>query len=182
MQVQRKLVQKIPFVSSVVVMGIRIGIDPGTKTGAYGIIDGNKFVDAGWIPTFRMGSQSFINTDDFETELIQALNRVPIQKPDLVIIEYQQAIPPSGAASMFKLGSAYGSLVTFFQTRGWSVEIVRPRVWKQRAGLVGEDKNASRGKAKMPFPDVELPLVKDHNKADALLIAYYGSEYRLGET
>lgn len=53
---------------------------------------------------------------------------------------------------------------------------VRPQEWKKHFGLRGTDKHASLELARSLFPEAAkmyLSRVKDHNRADALLIALY---------
>jgi len=58
---------------------------------------------------------------------------------------------------------------------------VSPSVWKRAMGLNGTDKEFARTRAKHFFPTAELHRVKDHNRAEALLIAAYGRGKYLGE-
>ncbi len=44
--------------------------------------------------------------------------------------------------------------------------------WKRLQGLVKKDKEAARLKAQRLFPWASLKRKKDHNRAEALLIAY----------
>ena len=163
-------------------MKIRIGIDVGAKTGAWGLICDGEYIDCGWIPTFKIGKQTFLHAREFMNDLDTSLmQNLATEKPNLVIIESQQAMPLQGVVSMFTLGSVYGALVACFQIKGWSIELCRPPIWKKEAGLLGSEKDASRGKAMMLFPECQLPLKKDHNKADALLIAYYGGKKEVRE-
>lgn len=56
------------------------------------------------------------------------------------------------------------------------LQIVQPGVWKRWYGLLGKDKGESLAKARTLYPAVDdmLRRVKDHNRAEALLIAHYG--------
>lgn len=56
------------------------------------------------------------------------------------------------------------------------VKLVQPQTWKRFYGLLKTEKNASLNKARSMFPSVESDLkrVKDHNRAESLLIAHYG--------
>ena len=55
------------------------------------------------------------------------------------------------------------------------VMAVQPQAWKKHFGLLKADKGASLKLARELFPDRahELQRVKDHNRAEALLIAHY---------
>lgn len=56
------------------------------------------------------------------------------------------------------------------------IEIVQPASWKRAMGLLGRDKEASRYLACQKFPALasQLARKKDHNRAEAMLIAEYG--------
>lgn len=58
------------------------------------------------------------------------------------------------------------------------VEWVEPQSWKRSMGLIGKEKKDSLRVARELFPDIadqDLGRVKDHNRAEALLIAKYGA-------
>jgi crossover junction endodeoxyribonuclease RuvC len=61
----------------------------------------------------------------------------------------------------------------FLASKGSYVEEVVPTVWKKAMGLAGKDKEAARLKACGLFPHAGLSLKKDHNRAEALLLADY---------
>jgi crossover junction endodeoxyribonuclease RuvC len=46
-------------------------------------------------------------------------------------------------------------------------------VWKKHHGLIGTEKAASLELARSLWPEAPLKLKKDHNKADALLMALW---------
>ena len=52
-------------------------------------------------------------------------------------------------------------------------ELVSPNAWKKEFNLIKKDKDASRAVASGFYPKAPLRFMKDHNKADALLIARY---------
>jgi len=62
------------------------------------------------------------------------------------------------------------------------VRLVSPATWKRAAGLVSESrdesdsarKRRSLDRARLLFPNLRLDRVKDHGRAEALLIADYG--------
>jgi len=54
---------------------------------------------------------------------------------------------------------------------------VRPVVWKKAFSL-GKDKEASRLRAQQLFPAADLRRKKDHGRAEALLLAWYGRHAR----
>lgn len=54
--------------------------------------------------------------------------------------------------------------------------VIQPQAWKRFYGLIGEQKGGSREKALALYPAAQPQLrrVKDHNRAEALLIAHFG--------
>jgi crossover junction endodeoxyribonuclease RuvC len=54
---------------------------------------------------------------------------------------------------------------------------VRPVVWKKAFSL-GKDKEASRLRAQQLFPSADLRRKRDHGRAEALLLAWYGRQAR----
>ena len=71
------------------------------------------------------------------------------------------------------IGQAYALWPLFLYAKGYAVEEVPPNVWKQKMGLAGKDKEASRLKALSLFPRAALSRKKDHDRAEALLMAEY---------
>lgn len=89
-------------------------------------------------------------------------------------IEKQQAMPKQGVSSTFTTGFGYGQLIGILAALRIPYHEVSPAVWKRAMGLQGKDKSASRALARSLFPTAELHRVKDHGRAEALLIAEYG--------
>ncbi len=94
----------------------------------------------------------------------------------LIVIEKQQAMSKQGVTSTFRTGFNYGMLKAVAMLTGCRVEIIRANIWKKELGLIKKDKDAGRLKAIELFPKMSdlLARKKDHNRADALLIAEYG--------
>ena len=89
----------------------------------------------------------------------------------MIGIEKVSAFPKQGVVSSFNFGKAYGGLVALASLHG-SVELIPPRKWKAEYGL-HKGKQDSLLVARRLFPTADLKLKKDHNKAEALLIAEY---------
>jgi len=81
-----------------------------------------------------------------------------------------------GATSAFRFGMAIGQLRATAQTLGIPGTLVVPRVWKAYYDLVGPDKEQSRQLALELYPDAAIYLKrkKDHQRAEAILIARWG--------
>jgi crossover junction endodeoxyribonuclease RuvC len=93
-------------------------------------------------------------------------------------IERAQALPKQGSSSGFKYGRAVGAIEAAIALSGIPVTIVEPSVWKRFWRLPGKDKESSRQKALQLFPAAHAVLArkKDHGRAEATLIALYGTK------
>ena len=95
--------------------------------------------------------------------------------PHTVWFERVNAMPTDGRGSAFSFGVTTGKLLGIFEACEIRVELVTPSVWK-RAMKLGKDKGESRGLAGRMFPECveHFGRVKDHNRAEAALLALYG--------
>ena len=90
-----------------------------------------------------------------------------------VVIEESQPMPRQGVRSMFTCGFGYGLWIGVLAALHIPYTPVRPAVWK-KAFTLGKDKEASRFRAKQLFPGADLRRKRDHGRAEALLLAWYG--------
>ena len=140
---------------------IIIGIDPGV-TGAIGCLSPDAPTPLVWdMPP---------NPRDLYERLVSFHPMVSVS----AIVEQAQAMPKQGVSSTFKTGYGYGVIIGVLASLGIPYETVTPSVWKRAMGLQGKDKDASRSLARCYWPDAPLSRVKDHGRAEALLIAEYG--------
>ena len=154
-----------------------IGIDPGI-TGAAAFIweDHTEVFD---IPVMAKGKggakvKNQVNAAALAEMLEHAKHWVGADKV-YVYLERISSMPGQGVASMFSMGDTFGCIRGVCAALGLSVEIVTPQSWKKAYGL-GKDKEVIRAKAIELFPEAPLSRKKDHNRAEALLIAKYGED------
>ncbi len=151
-----------------------LGIDPGI-TGGIAFLAPDGSIRAFDIPT--AGGEVDVDT------LVRLVREV---RPGLAVIERAGAMPSipgiggvrrtMGNASTFKFGVAYGALRTVVALSDIPYHLVTPGKWKGRYGL-GADKEKSRAMAIRLWPGCGLfTRKKDHGRAEAALIARYGSE------
>jgi hypothetical protein len=97
--------------------------------------------------------------------------------PDLTIIERAQSMPAQGSSSGFKYGRAVGALEATIMLCGIPLEIIEASSWKRHFHLAGGDKEGARQRALLMFPSAHglLTRKRDHNIAEALLIAVFAS-------
>lgn len=97
-------------------------------------------------------------------------------------VEDVHAMPKQGVTSSFNFGFSAGALQQAFASAGIRVTLIRPATWKAIYGLKGgrENKGLSRDKATKLFPKFTAlwTRVKDDGRAEAALLAHYGSKLR----
>jgi crossover junction endodeoxyribonuclease RuvC len=97
--------------------------------------------------------------------------------PDHAYVEFAAARPGQGVSSMFRFGACYGATKMALTACGVPYTVITPAKWKPAVGiLAGSDKEASRLRALQLFPDqaANLARKRDHARADAMLLAFYG--------
>lgn len=154
-------------------MELKIGIDPGLK-GAIAAIAGNELVDVYDMPTTKaLGKGRIVDT----SELAHILRWIKQDYTHVTVyLENVHSMPNQGVASTFTFGRGFGAIEGVLGALELQCNYVTPESWKRLAGLVGKEKDASRTKALSLFPYAELERKKDVDRADAILIAWYGQE------
>ena len=153
-----------------------IGIDPGLD-GGIAIISGTSTSShielLETIPTETKGGFIKRQVD------AQKLSNILRVYPDLVCyLEGVASRPGQGVASVFSFGDTYGAIRGVLGALNIPVYTVSPSKWKK--ALEVSSKEDSLKASKDLFPSVQFKK-KDHNIAEALLIAYYGQKERENE-
>jgi crossover junction endodeoxyribonuclease RuvC len=91
----------------------------------------------------------------------------------LAMVERQGARPGQGVSSTFVSATAFGSLLATLQIAGCSLELVTAASWKAALGGLSKDKQASLDRARLLYPGASLDRMKDHGRAESLLLAHY---------
>ena len=96
--------------------------------------------------------------------------------PEMVVVEKVSSMPGQGVASTFKFGQSYGALLGVFGALKLRIVHVTPRKWKGSMGLTS-DKEMARGRAIDTWPSSSdlFRRKKDHGRAEACLLALWGS-------
>jgi hypothetical protein len=166
---------------------IIFGIDPGLSGAAAALqpvdAEGDEFiVDAIDLPIMDDGTKNQID----ERALAEWILRTAAGRPARAFIENVRAMPSlpgnggqrrtMGAASSFRFGLAAGQIRATFRLSGIPLEFVEAASWKKWFDLRGADKEASRQLAlKMwPVSGYLMRRKKDHQRAEAMLIAKFG--------
>lgn len=167
-------------------MDMIVGIDPGLS-GAVAAIHLPPEVGrldcavAVWdIPTKakkagrqRMVVRNMVDADELVKVFEQIEGKVGRHETTTVVMEQVTSGSGQGVSSVFSLGDTFGTLRGVCAALGMNLVLVRPQLWKAYWEL-SEDKNASLALARRKFGDIdELARKKDHNRAEALLIALW---------
>lgn len=169
---------------------IWVGIDVGINGAAAALCpvddEGPEFItDAIDLPTMPDGTKNQID----EAALARWLRLVGATHAVIENVRAMPSIPGNssvrrsmGAASAFRFGLAAGQLRATLRVFGIEPEFVEPSVWKRHFRLKGPDKEQSRQLALelWPLSAYLLRRKKDHQRAEAMLIAKYGARPAIG--
>jgi len=148
---------------------IFIAIDPGL-TGAIAAVDSDaELVLCADLPVIRNGKLAWIDGPELVSRLIEARQGRPAQ----ILVERSQSMPGQGVSSTFTIGVVLGSILAACQYIAMPLHLIPAATWKRALGL-SRDKGASLDKARLWYPTADLDRVKDHNRAEAILLAEYG--------
>ncbi len=145
-----------------------IGIDCGYKTGGVGLVTLEGWAEVHDLPTYDEGGVD-----------VRALTDIlySVDKVKHIYVERQHSMPKQGVVSTFKIGYAFGQITSTCALSRIPYTIVNANSWKRSLNLP-RDKDASRRLAQQWYPDLasQLTRKKDEHRAEALLIANYGSK------
>jgi hypothetical protein len=112
-----------------------------------------------------------------EINVAELARLIRVHRPTLAVIERVSAMPGQGVTSMFNFGRSYGDVRGVIGAMEVPLHFVTPQKWKKHFGL-SSDKEQSRLRAIRMFPAVadSFKRKKDDGRAEAALIALYGSE------
>lgn len=161
-----------------------LGIDPGVSNGGFAVVEiagplSFNLLGVLDIPTMGEGHGKRIDV----RKLYKWLSKFEI---DQALIERAQLMPGSdgrvqGASSGGKYMRAVGAIEATVILSGAKLSTVEPAVWKRYYRLPGgqENKHHALALAIRHFPEwaeSAFARKKDHNRAEAALIARYGAE------
>jgi len=163
-----------------------IGIDPGLS-GAIAMVGPRGLANMADIPIMPRATTGATVKNQVNAAALAALLREwhhDLDRNEMhVVIEKVSAMPsfskgerkPQGSASTFSLGLTAGIIEGVVVALGFSHEIVAPSTWKKAMKLTSS-KNETRAAAQRLYPGAPLTRVKDHNRAEAIMLARYGYE------
>lgn len=154
-----------------------IGCDPGL-TGALCLIDSAQgLLECADMPTCANGLESGSMKRWLDVAGLEALVAEWAQRHDFArasvhpVIERPIPMPTLPAQTIASQFDTFGVLRAVLARRG-AVRYVNPRDWKKLFG-VGNDKNAARQCAMRLYPGAPVSRVKDHNRAESILIGHW---------
>jgi crossover junction endodeoxyribonuclease RuvC len=152
-----------------------IGIDPGLS-GAIAIIspENLKIFD---MPTMTVERNGKAKRQVSAAELAEMLYLYS-GRDCHVYCERVSAMAGQGVTSVFSFGRSFGMIEGILAAFKMPVTFVPPATWVKAVGR-GQGKDASRARAMELFPSDQdqFKRVKDDGRADAALIAYWGSRH-----
>lgn len=158
---------------------IVIGIDPGLS-GALAMIDRNGLAALADMPVMARGAGGYVKRQVNGAELASLLGHWMLEHERneiVVVLELVGAMPRQGTSSVFSLGLSAGIVEGVLMAKRLRHELVAPQVWKRAMKVRGprrRQKELARSLAQRLYPGADLTRVKDHGRAEAILIARYG--------
>ena len=150
-----------------------VGIDPGLS-GGIAALDGNGAVHLlDDLPTILRGSGRVKR--ELDPAGLVLLLRPIAADIRVAVVETVASRPGQGVASVFSLGHSLGVIHGVLSALGIPTTTTTPAKWKRQMGLTGTDKEVSRALASRLFPAADLRRKRDHNLAEALLLAVVAS-------
>jgi crossover junction endodeoxyribonuclease RuvC len=113
-----------------------------------------------------------------ELDLYELARIVDAAQPERAFVEKVGSMPGQGVSSMFAFGKSAGAILGIIAANFIPVHEVAPTTWKRGVGIpTGSGKDASRVLISNLYPKQSalFSRVKDNGRADAALIALWGS-------
>lgn len=164
-------------------MTIIIGIDPGL-TGACAVLDAQgvrAVFDLPTMPVPGAGPKALVKRKiDSRALCSLLLKHCPADAPrPQAVLEQVNTMGGANNAvqTQGSLMRSLGAIETVLECLRFPVQYVAPQRWKKDLGL-GKDKSASLEKARGEHPEISASLAraKDHNRAEAVLLARWGKD------
>jgi crossover junction endodeoxyribonuclease RuvC len=149
-----------------------VGFDPGLNGSCAVLSRDRGIVVADDLPTLGEGTQRRIDAANL-ADLIREYGPY-----SLAVVEMVHAMPGNGTASMFRFGQAFGTILGVIGAVAIPVRLVTPSQWKKTMGL-DSSAETSRARAIETWPHQASLFArkKDHNRAEAALLALWGATH-----
>lgn len=155
--------------------GSFLGVDPGLSGALAWFDPAEDHLSVHDVPIHAL-TRNGKNKHEVDVQgLVDLIGQLAGRRP-LVVIENSTPMPGQGSASTFSFGKTYGILYGVLAAHKLVIERVAPVKWK-RALDVPKDKDGARARASVLLPthSANWPLKKHDGRAEAALLALYGS-------
>jgi hypothetical protein len=160
---------------------IVIGVDPGLTGALSAICTRDGLLECLDLPTCGNGTSTgsmkrWINVRALDVELdTMAWRQEFVRESVHAFIERPIPMPTLPAQTIASQFDTFGAVRALLESKSWGMELsyVNPREWKAMFNL-GNSKEAARKTCQALYPEAPVSRVKDHNRAEAILIAHYG--------
>lgn len=153
-----------------------IGCDPGL-TGALALLRPGELLDVLDLPICASGQetgrmQTWLDCDALRAALCAWSGKYSFAAESVaVVLERPIPMPGLNASTIAAQFDAFGVLRATLAKVG-KVQTVSPSEWKKFYGF-GKDKDGARRTCQTLYPTAPVTRVKDHNRAEAVLIGHW---------
>lgn len=167
---------------------IAIGIDPGLTGAIAAVCSQRGLIECADLPVCPNGTASGAMRNWIDAQALDVLlqdwsSRHDFAREDVVgFIERPIPMPTLPAQTVASQFDSFGTVRAMLQAhmRGRRpIEVVDPKAWKALFGLKS-DKGEARACCLRLYSDAPVTRVKDHNRAEAILIAHWGKRTVMG--
>lgn len=155
-----------------IILGIDIGV-----TGAMAAVDSRGTAAIADLPTETVEGARVVRRKVSAIGLRDLVRQyVPPGEVAVALIEDVHMGIGKGGAARSSLDQNRGRIEGVLEVMRIKVLAVQPATWKRFYGLLKSDKGQSLDRARALYP-LQAPMLKrqkDHNRAEALLLAHYG--------
>lgn len=147
-----------------------LGVDPGL-TGGIALLD---MASLNAVAVYDMPTAHKTVNSAGLAALIREL------RPDVAVVEEVGPQPKDGVVQAFSFGQSYATARVACLMLDVPVHLVRPQAWKAfyrlRGGSEGKEMGRALALRKFPASAASFAFKRDHNRAEAALLALYGRE------
>lgn len=152
-----------------------VGVDPGV-TGAIALLGEDGYLEIIDLDNYYIKDEKRMNWRELDADIL--LNPLFLTCKSITI-ERVHSMPRDGHVGAFRFGYIYGGLEGVLSSAtpmDIDIQRVTPQTWKKFYGIRAAPKDVSQDLARELFAEYAgaFSRVKDHNRAEAVLIANYG--------
>lgn len=154
-----------------------LGIDPGLSGAIALYVPNGDILYVADIPTHELRRNGKLRREPDIQAICDIVADCAVRPYLKVYIEHVSAMPGESPVGAFTFGKVVGLLTGICAANKLVIERVTPSVWK-RAMAVPADKDGARARASQLLPkhSHQWPLKKHDGRAEAALIALFGSQ------